>query len=69
MPNACLRGPLYIGRNSIIKMTAKIYENTSVGNVCKVGGEVEDTIIHSYSNKPHDGFLGHSYLGAWVLVI
>jgi UDP-N-acetylglucosamine diphosphorylase/glucosamine-1-phosphate N-acetyltransferase len=66
MANACLRGPLYIGENSIVKMGAKIYENTSIGNVCKVGGEIEDSIIHSYSNKQHDGFLGHSYLGAWV---
>ena len=32
----------------------------------KVGGEIESSIIHSYSNKQHDGFLGHSYLGSWV---
>jgi UDP-N-acetylglucosamine diphosphorylase/glucosamine-1-phosphate N-acetyltransferase len=31
-----------------------------------VGGEIENSIIHSYSNKQHDGFLGHSYLGSWV---
>jgi len=31
-----------------------------------VGGELEETIVHSYSNKQHDGFLGHSYLGMWV---
>jgi UDP-N-acetylglucosamine diphosphorylase/glucosamine-1-phosphate N-acetyltransferase len=31
-----------------------------------VGGEVEESIIHSYSNKQHDGFLGHAYLGQWV---
>jgi NDP-sugar pyrophosphorylase family protein len=34
--------------------------------VCKVGGEVESSVIHSFSNKQHDGFLGHSYLGMWV---
>ena len=27
---------------------------------------MEASIIHSYSNKQHDGFLGHSYLGMWV---
>jgi UDP-N-acetylglucosamine diphosphorylase/glucosamine-1-phosphate N-acetyltransferase len=32
----------------------------------KVGGEVEGSIIHGYSNKQHGGFLGHAYLGAWV---
>ncbi len=65
-PNATIEGPAFIGNNSSIKIGAKIYENTSIGEVCKVGGEVEETIIHSYSNKQHDGFLGHSYLGMWV---
>lgn len=65
-PNATIEGPVYIGEKSKIKIGAKIYENTSIGPVCKVGGEVEETIVHSYSNKQHDGFLGHSYLGMWV---
>jgi len=66
LPNAFLKGPLYVGEGSIIKVGAKIYEDVSIGPVCKVGGEVEATIIHSYSNKQHDGFLGHSYVGTWV---
>ena len=65
-PNATIEGPAYIGADSKIKIGAKIYEDTSIGPVCKVGGEVEASIIHSYSNKQHDGFLGHSYLGMWV---
>jgi UDP-N-acetylglucosamine diphosphorylase/glucosamine-1-phosphate N-acetyltransferase len=59
-------GPAYIGDGSTVKIGAKIYQNCSIGPVCKVGGEIEATILHSYSNKQHDGFLGHSYLGAWV---
>ena len=66
MPNAVIEGPVAIGKSSLVKIGAKIYENTSVGPVCKVGGEVEETIIQEYSNKQHDGFLGHSYLGAWI---
>lgn len=66
MANSYLQGPLYIGKNSLIKAGAKIYEGTSFGEFCKVGGEVENSIIHSYSNKQHDGFLGHSYIGEWV---
>jgi UDP-N-acetylglucosamine diphosphorylase/glucosamine-1-phosphate N-acetyltransferase len=27
---------------------------------------VEASVIQSHSNKQHDGFLGHSYLGSWV---
>lgn len=65
-PNAVLEGPVYVGKNSLIKAGAKIYENTSIGPVCKVGGEVEESILHSYSNKQHEGFLGHAYLGSWV---
>ena len=65
-PNAVIEGPCYIGDKSAIKVGAKIYENTSIGPVCKVGGEVEESIIHSCSNKQHDGFLGHAYLGSWV---
>lgn len=65
-PNAVIEGPAFIGDKTAIKIGAKIYENTSIGEVCKVGGEVEESIIHSYSNKQHDGFLGHAYLGMWV---
>lgn len=65
-PNATIEGPAFIGDKSLIKIGAKIYEGTSIGPVCKVGGEVEKSIIHSYSNKQHDGFLGHAYLGMWV---
>lgn len=64
--NSSIQGPAYIGRNSIVKMNATIYHNTSVGKVSKVGGEIENTIIHNYSNKQHYGFLGNSYLGSWV---
>jgi UDP-N-acetylglucosamine diphosphorylase/glucosamine-1-phosphate N-acetyltransferase len=66
MANACLQGPVFVGKKSSIKMGAKIYEGTSIGEVCKVGGEVEESIIHSHSNKQHEGFLGHAYLGQWV---
>jgi UDP-N-acetylglucosamine diphosphorylase/glucosamine-1-phosphate N-acetyltransferase len=65
-PNAVIEGPAFIGDRTLIKVGAKIYENTSIGQVCKVGGEVEESVIHSYSNKQHDGFLGHAYLGMWV---
>jgi UDP-N-acetylglucosamine diphosphorylase/glucosamine-1-phosphate N-acetyltransferase len=65
-PNAVIQGPSYIGESSKIKSCATIYPNVSIGKVCKVGGEVEDTIVHPYSNKQHSGFLGHSYLGSWI---
>ena len=66
LSNAVIVGPTYIGKSTTIKIGAKIYEGSSIGKICKVGGEVEDSIITSFSNKQHDGFLGHSYLGEWV---
>jgi len=66
MSNAVISGPAYIGKNSVIKVGAKIYRGTSIGPVCTIGGEVEETIFQAYSNKQHDGFLGHSYLGEWI---
>ncbi|HOV16533.1 MAG TPA: putative sugar nucleotidyl transferase [Candidatus Cloacimonadota bacterium] len=66
LSNAVIIGPVYLGKKSIIKVGAKIYGGTSIGPVCKIGGEVENTIIQAYSNKQHDGFLGHAYLGEWV---
>lgn len=66
MAQATIIGPCYIGKNSIIKVGAKIYEKTSIGEWCKIGGEVENSIIQAYSNKQHEGFLGHSFLSEWV---
>lgn len=65
-PGAVVEGPCLIGDGSQVKIGAKIYGNTSIGPVCKVGGEVEHCILHSHVNKQHDGFLGHAYLGMWV---
>lgn len=65
-PNAVVEAGVYLGESSQIKSCARIYSNVSIGKVCKVGGEVEDTIILPYTNKQHSGFLGHAYLGSWV---
>lgn len=66
MPHATIIGPAFIGKNSVVKIGAKIYEGTTIGPVSKVGGEIENSIIQGYSNKQHDGYLGHSFLGEWV---
>jgi UDP-N-acetylglucosamine diphosphorylase/glucosamine-1-phosphate N-acetyltransferase len=65
-PNAVIEGPCYIGKGSKIKSCATIYENVSVGKVCKIGGEVEQSVFMPYSNKQHSGFIGHAYIGSWV---
>ncbi len=61
-----LFGPVYIGPGSRIIERSSIKEFTSVGHTCKVGGEVEASVIEPYTNKQHHGFLGHAYVGSWV---
>ena len=64
-PFSRIEGPCYIGKDSIL-LGAKCREGNSIGPMCRIGGELEESIIHGYSNKYHDGFLGHSYVGEWV---
>jgi UDP-N-acetylglucosamine diphosphorylase/glucosamine-1-phosphate N-acetyltransferase len=64
--NAVIEGPVFVGEGSLIKSCAYIYDNVSIGKICKVGGEVEHTLILPYTNKQHSGFIGHAYLGSWV---
>lgn len=64
-PHTRIEGPSYIGPRTQI-VGGKIREGCSFGPECRVGGEVEESIIHGYSNKYHDGFLGHAYVGEWV---
>lgn len=64
-PFSRIEGPTYVGKNCWI-LRGNIREGVSLGPVCRVGGEVEESIIHGYSNKYHTGFLGHSYVGEWV---
>ena len=64
-PFSHIEGPCYIGKESVL-LGAKCCEGNSIGPVCRIGGELEESIIQGYSNKCHDGFLGHAYVGEWV---
>jgi UDP-N-acetylglucosamine diphosphorylase / glucose-1-phosphate thymidylyltransferase / UDP-N-acetylgalactosamine diphosphorylase / glucosamine-1-phosphate N-acetyltransferase / galactosamine-1-phosphate N-acetyltransferase len=59
-----LAGPAYIGPGTTL--LGGPYEAISIGPVCRVHGELEESIVLGYANKSHDGFLGHAYLGRWV---
>ncbi|HON66918.1 MAG TPA: putative sugar nucleotidyl transferase, partial [Phycisphaerae bacterium] len=65
-PNTSIEGPCYIGDDSLIQAGTSIRDAVSIGRRCKVGGELESSILHGFSNKQHDGFLGHSYVAEWV---
>lgn len=65
MEGALVRGAFALGEHSQIKMGAKIYGPASIGPHCKIGGEVNNSVVFGYSNKAHDGFLGNSVIGEW----
>lgn len=65
MAGSIIYGPSAVCEGATVKAGARIYPDTTIGPVCKVGGEVNRTIFHSYSNKAHDGFVGNSILGQW----
>jgi len=45
---------------------ALMRSGSTLGPVCRIGGELEESIIQGYTNKHHAGFIGHAYLGEWV---
>jgi len=60
-----IRGGFALCEGASVKMGAKVYGATTVGPFSRIGGEVSNSVIHGYSNKGHDGFLGNSVLGEW----
>lgn len=60
-----LAGPLYIGENARID-SAHLCGPVVIGRECRIGGEIERSIFNDYSNKHHEGFVGHSIVGEWV---
>ncbi|PYP77736.1 MAG: hypothetical protein DMD35_14035 [Gemmatimonadetes bacterium] len=59
-----LVGPLFVGEHSIL--TTDRIAASSIGDTCKVHGELNNAIFIGHANKGHDGFVGHSMIGRWV---
>jgi UDP-N-acetylglucosamine diphosphorylase/glucosamine-1-phosphate N-acetyltransferase len=57
-------GPCAIGEGSVV--VGDRIAASSIGDRCKVHGELSMSIVMGCTNKSHDGFVGHSYLGRWV---
>ena len=64
-PFSRIEGPCSIGPESQL-FRANLRGCVSIGPTCRIGGEVEAAIVHGHSNKYHEGFLGHAYIGEWV---
>lgn len=65
MEGTVIRGSLALCDHATLKLSTKVYGATTIGPYCKVGGEVNNVLFQSYSNKGHDGFLGNSIIGEW----
>lgn len=68
LEGSMIRGPFALCEGALVKMSAKIYGGTTVGPFCKIGGEVNNSVLFANSNKGHDGFMGNSVLGEWCNV-
>jgi UDP-N-acetylglucosamine diphosphorylase/glucosamine-1-phosphate N-acetyltransferase len=64
-PGSFVEGPCYVGPGTVID-GAKVRPGCSFGPQCRIGGEVEASVYQGYSNKHHEGFIGHSFVGEWV---
>ena len=65
MEGSVIRGPFALCEEAQVKLATKVYGATTVGPHCRIGGEVNNSVLFGYSNKGHDGFLGNAVLGEW----
>lgn len=65
MEGVVIRGPVAVCEGSVIKAGAVIYGATTIGPMCTAGGEIKNSVMQSFSNKAHEGYLGDSYIGSW----
>ncbi len=68
MHNAVIRGPAYIGKNSIVANNALV-RGSSIGNDCVVGynTEVKSSVLHS-NVWTHMNYIGESVIGSNVSI-
>ena len=62
---AKIKGPFGILEGSNLNMGAKVRNGSTIGPFCKIGGEINNSVIFGYSNKGHEGFLGNSVVAEW----
>jgi UDP-N-acetylglucosamine diphosphorylase / glucose-1-phosphate thymidylyltransferase / UDP-N-acetylgalactosamine diphosphorylase / glucosamine-1-phosphate N-acetyltransferase / galactosamine-1-phosphate N-acetyltransferase len=65
-PFAFIQGPAFIGAGARVRAGCRVEGGSTIAPGCRIGGEVEASILHPFVNKQHDGFLGHSIVGSWT---
>lgn len=64
-PFTYIEGPFYASEGCYID-NVRITGGVIFGKSCRVGGEIENSILGNFTNKHHEGFVGHSIIGDWV---
>ena len=64
-PFSRVEGPCAISEDTFL-VGGRFTGGCTFGPCCRIGGEVEQSIFQGHSNKYHEGFVGHSYVGEWV---
>jgi UDP-N-acetylglucosamine diphosphorylase/glucosamine-1-phosphate N-acetyltransferase len=59
-----LVGPCVIGEGTSV--SGGRVAACSIGERCRVNGELSTSVFIGHANKSHDGFIGHSVVGRWV---
>jgi UDP-N-acetylglucosamine diphosphorylase/glucosamine-1-phosphate N-acetyltransferase len=59
-----IEGPADFGPHS--RLLGGALAGVSAGPYSYLHGEVQETTVLGYTNKAHDGYLGHAYVGRWV---
>lgn len=65
-PFCYLKGPIYLASQARVLAHTTLQGPVTAGPVTRLGGEIGASILEAYSNKQHNGYLGHSYIGSWV---
>lgn len=65
-PHTLLEGPLYLGPGCRVKAGARLYGESSFGIGNRLAGEIGESTFGDFTNKQHEGFIGHAALGSWV---
>ncbi|MBK8166093.1 MAG: hypothetical protein IPK64_09015 [bacterium] len=64
--HSLLEGPLYLGPGCRVKAGARLYGESSFGIGNRLAGEIGESTFGDFTNKQHEGFIGHAVLGSWV---
>lgn len=59
-----LEGPIWLRSGTAVH--GGVLRHVSAGPDCRLHGEISTTVFTGHANKSHDGFVGHSVVGAWV---